>query len=231
MLIPAMQLPLLVAFFALWSCTSRVNSITFILKVPARSAECFYEQTTEEDAEIDIGVQVVKGGDFGVRLNIYNSTNKEILSKLVEESYYTVKLSLSGNAQVFKICLDNSFSLWVAKMVYFALSVHERQDHVESTSEFLDLGLDNDLSYEHSLMLKNVEHRLASVTRQLSNVTSIQTYLKVREARQRMVAVDHNRQVLMWSVLEVVVMVFAALIQVITTRSILRTDSHTKLRT
>lgn len=192
-----------------------------MLKVPARSAECFYEQTTGEDAEIDVGVQVVRGGDFYVRLNIYNSANEEILSKLVREDSCTVTLSLPGNARVYKICLDNSFSLWAAKMVHFVLLVRERQDHVDST-KFVHVDSGLDWSNEHSVVLKDVEHRLASIDRQLSNVTNTQTYLRVQEAKRRMVAVYHNRRVQLWSVLEVVVIVFAALIQVIAIKSTLR---------
>ena len=219
----AMQLLPLVTFLALWSCT---NSITFILKVPARNAECFYEQTTEEDAEMDVGVQVIRGGDFDVRLSIYSSANEEILSKLVREVPYTATLSLAGNVRVYKICLDNSFSLWAAKMVHFVLLVHERPDDGEST-DFVHEDSGSDWSNEHSVVLKDVEHRLASIARQLSNITSTQTYLRVQEAKQRMVAVYHNRRVLMWSVLEVVVIVFTALIQVIAIRSTLRMGRHT----
>ena len=204
-----------------------------MLKVPARSVECFYEQTVEEDAEIDVGVQVVRGGDFDVRLVIYNSANEEIVSKLVRSGgdSCTVTLSLPGNARIYKICLDNSFSLWAAKMVHFVLLVHERQDDVESTKFVHDIDSGLDWSNEHSVVMKDVQHRLASVARQLSNVTSTQTCLRVQEAKQRMVAVYHSRRVLMWSVLEMVVIVFAALIQVIAIRSTLRMGRYATQRT
>ena len=217
-----MQLLLLVGtFFALWSCTGSVRNTRFVLKVPARSAECFYEETTTKDAQIYLGVQVLRGGKLDIKLTIQNSKEEEVLSKLVAPRDFNPEiLTLSENDLVYKICLDNTFSWWSEKWVHFVLVVHEREDyHVENASVSVDSE-----PFEHSPVLNEAKQTLARLRWQLLNVTSSQSYQRARDTRDRTIADSHNRRILMWSILEVVAIVFATLIQVIAISGILRTN-------
>ena len=215
-------------FVALWSCISSLRSTRFVVKVPARSTECFYEQTSPSDTQLDVIIQILRGGQLDIGLNIYESEKDvKILSTLVERNSKPVTLNLSTSHHVpdYKICLNNSFSLLAHRLVQLTIQVHQSEDYCESNS----LAMDSDLSSEPNTQsnlsqeLTGVQHRLRMVAWQLLNVTNTQNYLRALEARHRLQAEYHNRRVVMWSVLEIVVILFTTLVQVITTRNILRT--------
>lgn len=220
-------------FVALWSCIGSLRNTRFVVKVPARSTECFYEQTTQADAQVDVLVQVLQGGQLDIGLSIYESEEDEkILSACVEGDSKPVALNLSTTHHVtsYKICLENSFSLLAHRLVQLTIQVHQAGDYMycdrtllaAANSDLSSSGpnIQGDLSQE----LIRVEHRLAKVAWQLLNVTNTQDYLRALGTRHRLRAEYRSRSVLMWSILETVVIVFVTLVQVIAIRSVLRRE-------
>ena len=208
-------------FVAIWSCSSlRISGLRttrFVLKIPPRSRECFYESVTREDSELDVAVHVLKSGYFDLGVEIYCPEEQGRLSATVRRGETNLKLTLSGKNEPCKICLDNSFGLLAEKVVRFTVLVYENRDYNAGASV---LGV-NSTNYSNSqaqpraLNVTDMEHRLARLTWLLFNVTSAQNSLKDLGARDWSAAVSANRQVMMWSVLEVLVIVFACLVQVI----------------
>ena len=182
---------------------------------------------------MDIVVQVLRGGMLDVGLSIYDSEKDgKILSRLVERDSKPVTLNLSKARHVadYKICLENSFSLVAHKLVQLTILVHQDKDYCETNSTAMDLDtLSSELNVNSKLSheLTSVQHRLTRVAWQLLNVTNTQHYLRGLEARQRLQAESHNRRIVMWSVLEMLVIVFTTLVQVIAIQSILRVDRRT----
>ena len=219
-------------FVALWSCISSLRNTRFVVKVPARSTECFYEQTTQADTQVDVLVQVLQGGELDIGLSIYESENEErIQSVLVEGDSEPVELNLSTSPHVtsYKICLENPLSLLAHRLVQLTIRVHQTKDYnviyCERTVADSDLSTsDHEPKLNLSLELTSVEHRLTKVAWQLLNVTNAQDHLRALETRHRLWAEYHNRRVVMWSILEIVVIVFVTLVQVIAIQSILRRD-------
>ena len=219
-------------FVALWSCISSLRNTRFVVKVPARSTECFYEQITQTDTQVDVLVQVLRGGQLDVELSIYESEKDErILSALVERDSNPVALNISTSHHVtsYKICLENSFSLLAHRLVQLTIQVHQTRDYMycERTSVVTDTDLSSsepNIQSNFSQELTSVRHRLTKVAWQLLNVTNTQNYLRALETRHKLWAEYHNRRVMMWSILEMVVIVFVTLVQVIATQSILRRD-------
>ena len=222
----AMQLlPLAAVFAVLVSCTGSLRNLRFVLKVPPRKTECFYEETSVEDARIEVGVQVIRGGNLNIGLSIYTSQNEKLLSAQVPRDAEGFSLSLSNDAEVYKICLENSFSLLAEKWVHLTMTVYENGDYVgNSTSSVLDT--DSDRFSEHSQDIADVEYRLTRLKWQLFNFSRSQNRLKARGARDTVVAEAHNRKVLMWSILQILVMVFATLLQVIALRRMFVRDTY-----
>lgn len=224
----AMQLlSLAAAFVALWSCTNSLRSIRFGLRVPPRSTECFYEQTTREDSHIDVGVQVLGGGNLDIRLKVYKSEKEEVLSELVTRDSKAFTIALSGDKEVYKICLENSFSLLAEKRVHFEFLVYDIHDKVESTS----VAHHRLESAELTQVVADVDHGLTRLKWRLFNITGSQDYIRARRTRDGIAADAHSRRVLMWSILEVVAMVFASLIQIITVTRLSTMYRHTTGRT
>ena len=213
-------------FVTLWSCISSLRNTRFVVKVPARSTECFYEPTTQADTQVDVLAQVLQGGQLDIRLSIYESENDEkILSALVQGDSKPVALNLSTSHHVtsYKICLENSFGLLAHRLVQLTVQVHQAGDsmYCERTSAVVDSDLSPNTQSNLPL---SVQHRLSKVAWQLLNVSNTQNYLRALEARHRLWAEYHNRKVVMWSILEMVVIVFVTLVQVIAMRNILRRD-------
>ena len=210
-------------FVALWSCygwrTGGLRSTRLVFSIPPRSRECFYERTGREDSQLHVEVQVLKGGSLDVGLSIYSPEENLKLTTTVRRDGASVELSLSGDNEVCKICLDNSFSLLAEKLVHFTVIVYENRDYIDTSSVSVD-------SYSQEAQVltdEDVERRLARLTWLLFNVTNAQNSMKALGARDRKAAVSNNRQVLMWSLLEVVVIVFASVVQIIALTSAHRT--------
>lgn len=216
-------------FIALWSCISSLRNTRFVVKVPARSTECFYEQTTQADTQVDVLVQVLQGGQLDIGLSIYESEKDErILSALVERDSKPVALNLSTShhATSYKICFENTFSLLAHRLVQLTIQVHQTRDYMycERTSAVTDSDLSSsepNIQSNLSQELISVQHRLAKVAWQLLNITNTLNYLRALDTRHILWAEYHNRRVVMWSILEMVVIVFVTLVQVIAIQSIL----------
>ena len=210
-------------FVALWSCygwrTGGLRSTRLVFSIPPRSRECFYERTGREDSQLHVEVQVLKGGSLDVGLSIYSPEENLKLTTTVRRDGASVELSLSGDNEVCKICLDNSFSLLAEKLVHFTVIVYENRDYIDTSS----VSVDSYSQESQVLTDEDVERRLARLTWLLFNVTNAQNSMKALGARDRKAAVSNNRQVLMWSLLEVVVIVFASVVQIIALTSAHRT--------
>ena len=178
-------------FVALWSCISSLRNTRFVVKVPARSTECFYEQTTQADTQVDVLAQVLQGGQLDIRLSIYESEKDEkILSALVKGDSKPVALNLSTSHHVtsYKICLENSFGLLAHRLVQLTVQVHQAGD-----SMYGEAVVDSDLSPNtQSNLSLSVQHRLSKVAWQLLNVSNTQNYLRALEARHRLWADSRN---------------------------------------
>lgn len=216
-------------FVALWSCISSLRSSELRLQVSARKTECFFEEITRADAQVDVFTQVLRGGRLDIGLSIYNLESEEkILSASIQRDSDSLSLNLptSHNVTGYKICLENSFSLLTQRLVQLTILVHQRKEYCESDTVTPGVGSDvsDELQVHSNLIqdLTSVRHRLTRVAKQLHNITNTQHYVRVLEARHRLQAEYNNRRVLMWSVLEMVVMIFAALVQVISTQRMLR---------
>jgi protein ERP2 len=92
--------------------------IELTVLVPANHRECFH-QLLETGKTIEVEYEVLAGGDLDINYWFYSPTNRVLQSDLKKrDGHQTLKLEETGE---YRFCLDNSFSRFSQKQVYFSL--------------------------------------------------------------------------------------------------------------
>ena len=107
----------------IYCMVSRVQSrsYTFTVKVAARDSFCLY-QPLKEGQYLEVDYQVIEGGELDLDCHIRNPTARAIKSfQKQSEGYYTFVADESGD---YAVCLDNSYSSIVPKLVYLILETN-----------------------------------------------------------------------------------------------------------
>jgi len=92
--------------------------IELTVLVPANQRECFH-QILEIGKSIEVEYEVLAGGDLDINYWFYSPTNRVLQSDFKKrDGHQTLKLEEAGE---YRFCLDNSFSRFSQKQVYFSL--------------------------------------------------------------------------------------------------------------
>jgi protein ERP2 len=92
--------------------------IELTVLVPANQRECFH-QILETGKTIEVEYEVLAGGDLDINYWFYSPTNRVLQSDVKKrDGHQTLKLEETGE---YRFCLDNSFSRFSQKQVYFSL--------------------------------------------------------------------------------------------------------------
>ena len=92
--------------------------IELTVVVPANQRECFHQMLTAGNT-IEVEYEVLAGGDIDINYWFYSPTNRVLQSDLKKrDGHQQVKLEETGE---YRFCLDNSFSRFSQKQVYFSL--------------------------------------------------------------------------------------------------------------
>jgi len=92
--------------------------IELTVLVPANQRECFH-QILEAGKTIEVEYEVLAGGDLDINYWFYSPTNRVLQSDVKKrDGHQTLKLEETGE---YRFCLDNSFSRFSQKQVYFSL--------------------------------------------------------------------------------------------------------------
>lgn len=112
--------------------------IELTILIPPNQRECFH-QMLDIGKTIDVEYEVIAGGDLDINYWFYSPTNRVIKSDFKRrDGQHTLKLEESGE---YRFCLDNSFSRFSQKQVYFSLRpVLEsgQVDHSEMVEPWMD---------------------------------------------------------------------------------------------
>ena len=131
--------------FFLLVCLIPTNGfdIELTILIPANQRECFH-QMLETDKTIEVEYEVLAGGDLDINYWFYSPTNRVIQSDFKRrDGHHTFKLQESGE---YRFCLDNSFSRFSQKQVYFSLRPileSGQADHEQTPEPWMD-NIDKD---------------------------------------------------------------------------------------
>jgi len=186
------------------------RDITFPIK--AQAEECFYE-TALIGQILDIDYQVVDSssdGNYHIDFKIERPDGRVVVMDTDKvENTQQVVIDMDGD---YKICFDNSKSRSGSKLVFFELLLDNDGADDLPDVEFPDTD-DYDEVEEMSVSLKLIRERVTK-SRQL------QEQIRAHEFRDRSIAEHNFERVNFWSVVQVGIMIFAGLAQVLMIRSI-----------
>jgi protein ERP2 len=169
-------------------CTEIDASTAVAVRIPAHKDECFFEDVRSSGAKIYVHYMVTSGGSLDIDANILGPDGQIIwASEKERENRILFKARLPG---IHKVCFSNKMSTLTAKVVGFSIQVG---DPTESTKD-----------HEVDPMERAIIH----ISQGVHEIKSTQTYLRARERIHRDTAESTNTRVLIWSVVEISLIVF-----------------------
>lgn len=113
--------------------------IELTILIPANQRECFH-QMLDAGKTIEVEYEVIAGGDVDINYWFYSPTNRVLRSDFKRrDGQHTFKLEESGE---YRFCLDNSFSRFSQKQVYFSLRPIQESGQVDH-SQMVEPWMDN----------------------------------------------------------------------------------------
>lgn len=201
--------------FAVTLSTIALQTAAFIIEVPARSQECFYEYVrTKRTAFLKIGVLESKDV-YDIRLTAYGPFSTEpkegdvsmgFFDQLITTERDEVSNDVLHNGFNFesehrggwyKFCLDNSHSSYEGKVVEFYTKY--------------DLSNEEELGHEDELEKQAKQQHIEGVTESLSRLRTLldmiqneQGYYKARERRHRLTQESNGSRIMWYTTFEII---------------------------
>ncbi|XP_022208057.1 transmembrane emp24 domain-containing protein 1 [Nilaparvata lugens] len=202
-------------------CCAMKRDVELTILVDPGKQECFY-QHLEENQSLTLEYLVISGGQGGldITFKVFSPDGLQLISdyKGSEESHqFNVK-----DAGVHSFCLDNTFSAFNHKIVFLAIYVDEAdEDWLSSNGIFEEENDDN------KIIIDSIKHSLFKAHSSLTEVQQIQDMSRSNEARDRHLLERNSSRVTLFSIIQIITMIFVSLVQVLVVRGLL--DSKSKL--
>ncbi|XP_076009677.1 transmembrane emp24 domain-containing protein 5 [Genypterus blacodes] len=198
-------------FVALTAFSQSLDS-DFTFTLPAGRRECFY-QTMKKDASLEVEYQVLDGAGLDVDFHISSPTGQVLFSDFRKsDGVHTVETE-DGD---YMFCFDNTFSALSEKVVFFEL-ILDNMDTDEDPEDWKEYVHGTDIL---DMKLEDIMDTMNNVKSRLGKSSQIQTLLRAFEARDRNLQESNFDTVNLWSVINLVVMMTVAAVQVYLVRSL-----------
>lgn len=175
------------------------TELTF--ELPDNDKQCFYEEL-EKGVKFDIDYQVIAGGNYDVDCFVTDPQSQPLYNE--KKKQYDSFSHTTVMKGVYKVCFSNEFSTFTHKIVY------------------LDFrhGVDDPLwEMSRTTALTQLESSCVSIHEVLKVVIESQTWLRLREAHDRMKAEHLLERVTLWSIGETTLLFVIGIGQVMLLRS------------
>eukprot|EP01155_Anaeramoeba_flamelloides_P030805 Anaeramoba_flamelloidesa87549_120.p1 GENE.a87549_120~~a87549_120.p1 ORF type:complete len:217 (+),score=33.53 a87549_120:1-651(+) len=197
-------------------CVIPTLSLTFTIE-PKRKT-CFYEQL-EASTNAHVDFQVVKGGDLMVSFRITDPIGRNTYTKI---QFSTGTYNFRTNTQgIYSFCFDNSRSSFHQKEVTFNFESHKAGE-LKKKVEKSDFANYTDKKGEISGKQAAIELAgfLELLGEKVTEVHTLQTYLKAREKANRDTTESTNSRILWWSLFSTLLIVVGSITQIYYLKSI-----------
>ena len=200
----------------------------FTTTVGPGAEDCFYVPVKSGEY-LEIEYQVIDGeqGELDIDFFITGPEGNVIVaeSRKSDSAHRTTGLEAGD----YRLCFDNSFSIFSSKTVFFDVTTdngedagHDGEDENNNAWGELDkefyAGLREEEIYD--IQVQDIKDSVAKVRGHLTTAQHHQDQLRAFEARDRNVAESNFSRVNFWSVCHVVALLITGMIQVITVRSL-----------
>ncbi|XP_033751212.1 transmembrane emp24 domain-containing protein 1-like [Pecten maximus] len=186
------------------------------VEINAGAQDCFY-QHVKKPVGIEIEYQVIDGGDLDISFYV-QAPNGQVLLSDVQKSDAVHKVD-AGVAGDYKICFDNTFSHFNAKVVYFELISDDEEEDDDDDDKDWNFAKE-ELSGLIDMTIQDFKKKMETMKDNLDKSAQIQHILKNYEARDRNTAEASFQRVNWFSGIQVFIMVSVGLTQVLLIRGL-----------
>ncbi|KAL4225142.1 Transmembrane emp24 domain-containing protein 1 [Mactra antiquata] len=196
-----------------------VNAFAFeqdlTVEVAAGKMECFF-QPVKKPGGVEVEYQVIDGGDLDINFFIQAPDGRVLISEHRKtDNFHKINIPTVGD---MKVCLDNTFSHFATKLVFFEL-ISDEEDDDDVDNESWD-GAAEELQELVDMTLDDFKTMLDTMGQNLDKSRNLQTVLKMYEARDRNVVEMNFDRVNLFSGLQLAIMLIVGLVQVFMIRSL-----------
>nr|CCC96021.1 unnamed protein product [Trypanosoma congolense IL3000] len=166
------------------------------IQLPAGKEYCFFEDVKSPDVKLFLHYMVTSGGSLDVEVTIKGPDASDIWSSGREkEGRVLFKSRAPGR---YNFCFSNKMSTVTAKMVTLYINVGE--EGIEDVSGAVSKkGMDS------------IERSISNIQHGLREVKELHNYIRVRERVHRATTEVANTRVLVWTLVEIVVIMLMSL--------------------
>lgn len=195
--------------------------------VGAGKMECFF-QKIKKATGLEVEYQVIDGGDLDINFFIQAPDGKVVVSEHKKSDNLHRIQMMAGD---MKLCLDNTFSHFSNKLVFFEI-ISDDEDDSDEKEEF-GAGAQEELQQIMDMTLDDFKVKMDHMKDNLDKARNLQTVLKMFEARDRNVVESNFDRVNFLSCAQLVIMLIVGLTQVIMIRNLFNDSSRVsgKLKT
>ena len=190
------------------------------VEVMAGGEECYY-QPVGEGQTITVEYQVVNtGGQYAMMDINFRMMDPKGIPVVAE--YRKEEGSHSYNRMVgdYKICFDNKFSFSSSKVVYFDVVVDREQENYDDLARVFRDGEQFAVEDKYEDNVKEIEEKLKKIKVDIFKAVHLQTQIHTTLTRDRSVAENNIKRVDSMSLVLVVLMVGASMVQVLVVKSL-----------
>jgi len=183
-----------------------------------------------EGTEYEVEYQVIDGGELDINFVVSTPSGMVIIPDIRKNGdLHKLRASETGD---YSFCLDNSFSHFSNKVVFFDLYVASIDgDSDEDDKMFAALPDDTD----YDIKLDDFKESLDAIRLNLDKSAQTQKMFAAVESRDRSILETNFDRVNFWSLVQVVVMVLSAALNILVIRGLFSVrhtaNAATKLRT
>ncbi|XP_060562614.1 transmembrane emp24 domain-containing protein 1-like [Ruditapes philippinarum] len=193
------------------------------LKFGAGKMECFY-QNVRKPMDVEVEYQVIDGGDLDINFFVQSPDGRVLISEHRKtDNFHKVEIPEAGD---MKVCLDNTFSHFASKIVFFEL-ISDDEDQVGDGDEAADWdGAKDEIHELMDMTIEELKSMLDKMGQNLDKSRNLQTVLKMFEARDRNIVESNFDRVNFLSCVQLFIMLSVGLVQVFLIRSLFEDKSR-----
>jgi hypothetical protein len=199
------------------SCLQQELSVV----VEANTRECFH-QVFGPNINVFVNFQVISGGDYDISFWLTSPNNRVLVSDLNKNlGQHQILTEEIGE---YRLCFDNTFSHYSAKQVFFYIYTLERFIDPEFPlvqSEYME----QDKIYDIEIEVSTLNNTFLKIQDIIENAQRYQSIFRVYENIDRAIMERNYENVNFWSMLNIIVLLIVAYVQVIMIRSLFEDKS------
>jgi len=188
--------------------------------------ECVFQPVTDEKHKnLEVDYQVIDGADLNINFMLIFGADIVAQDTMKTDGSHKIEIKSLGD---YQICFDNTFSYQSRKVVFFEVYLTDKDGNVEDID--MSQYANNDANFakrveEIGITLEEFKTSTNKIKGFLNKIEFYQSTLRSYEHRDTAIMAANLYRVSFWSILTSAVLIFVAVLQVYTIRSLFEQNS------